>query len=138
MKFLTTLTRTMNSCKIDSVARLEGRASVAVEFLSRWPAVSAATSVSYKAYLSRKASIARRSQSFFARRSQSFWKHCFTINCIRHAIFNHYKMMIMSWNCQVLVKHMRNVRRILCHNCSAHVSRNSVFTSPIESRSLQC
>ena len=50
MKFLKNLTHTMNSCK------LEGRASVAVEFLSRWPAISATTSVSYKAYLSRKVS----------------------------------------------------------------------------------
>ena len=45
MKFQTPLTRTMNSCKIGSVAKLEGSAAVAVEFLSRWPTVSAATSV---------------------------------------------------------------------------------------------
>ena len=64
MKFLTTLTGTMNSWKNGSVAKLEGRASVVVEFLSRWLAVSAATSVS-----SRKAS--------FARHSKSFGSNCF-------------------------------------------------------------
>ena len=61
MKFLATLTRTMSSCKICSVAKLEGHSSVAVEVLSRWPAASAATSASHKAYISRKASITRRS-----------------------------------------------------------------------------
>ena len=37
MKFLTILTRTMNSCKICSVAKLEGRASVTVEFCQGGP-----------------------------------------------------------------------------------------------------
>ena len=60
-KFLLTVTHVINSCKINSLGKLEGPASVAVEFLSRWPAVSATTSVSYEAYLSRKVSIARHS-----------------------------------------------------------------------------
>ena len=37
----------------EAARRICGLASVAVDFLSRWPAVSAATSVSDKAYLSR-------------------------------------------------------------------------------------
>ena len=69
------LTRTMNSCKIGSVAKLEGRASVAVEFLWRQSAPQLASPI-------RPISL---------------------INCIWHAIFNHYDMMIMPWNCQVLL-----------------------------------
>ena len=68
--------------------------------LPRWPAVSAATSVSYEDYLSRKASIAKSSQSFES--------NCFIIHCIGHAILNHNDMMILSWTCQVLNLPMHN------------------------------
>ena len=71
MKFLTTLMRTTNSCKIGSVAKLKGHL---------WPS-------SFCRGGPQSASLWR---LYLSKDVESFGSNCFLNICILHAIFNHY------------------------------------------------
>ena len=128
IKFLTTLKHTINPspCRISSVAVLERLASVAIDFSSRWPAVSCQCDSAPQ--------LASPNKPISLERPQSQGGYCFITYFVwyDHVMFNHYVLEFSSAWYALAQLSKGEYATTLMPTC------NRFYSLPIEGQSLLC